>query len=75
MGYATLSRTKELHYTMSVTVNLSNYENARIEVGEIVELEKGDDRDAEMKSLISRVTKLAEKKSEGVRVSMTNEKE
>lgn len=70
-----MSRTKEIHYSMSITINLGNYENAKVEVGEVVELEKGDDLEKETKSLVSRVTKLAESRAEKIRERLTNERE
>ena len=70
-----MSRTKEIHFSTSITVNLGNYENAKVEVGEIVELEAGDDREKETKSLISRVTKLAEKRAETLRERLSNKKD
>lgn len=69
-----MSRTKEIHYATSITVNLGNYENAKVEIGEVVELEKGDDVEKETKALISRVTKTAEKRAEVIRARLSNQK-
>lgn len=55
-----MSRVKEVHYTVSVTVNLGNYESAKVELAEYIELESGDNVDTEKKELIKRVTARAE---------------
>lgn len=55
-----MARTKEIRYIHSQTINTGNFENVKVEIGEVVELEKGDDVKKEYQRLVSRVTKLAE---------------
>ena len=67
-----MAKVKEISVTYARTVNLGNFESLRIEMGEVVALEKGDDEmvfRAEsfktLKSEVSAIVKAVKEKQAG----------
>ena len=50
-------RTKELSFAVGATINLGNFNSARVDVSEVIELDKGDDVELEYSRLKERVAK------------------
>lgn len=59
---------------VSLTVNLGNYESARLEVGESIDLEPGDDPKKEMARMVKRVKRVANEEAEKLREELGHEK-
>lgn len=55
-----VARTKEIHFGISGTVNLGNFESIRVEYSETMELERGEDVATVRKNLRSRVKRVVE---------------
>ncbi len=69
-----MAKIKELKFQVSITANLGNYESVKIEVGESVDLEPGDNAAKEMARLVKRVKAVANEEAETLRTELGNEK-
>lgn len=69
-----MAKTKELKYSVCLTINLGNYESAKIEVGESIDIEDGDDVKKEMARMIKRVKAVAEAEAEEVKATPNKKK-
>lgn len=69
-----MAKTKELTFNVTLTVNLGHYESAKVEVGEVVELEEDDDAKKEMARLVKRVKGVVEHEAEILRKELSTEK-
>lgn len=70
-----MAKTKELKFLVSLTVNLGNYESAKIEIGESIDIEDGDDPADEMAQMVKRVKRVANKEAEKIRKELGKEKD
>ena len=70
-----MAKTKELRFTVSITVNLGNYESARLEVGESIDLEEGDDPKEEMAQMVKRVKRVASREAGKSKQELSNKKD
>lgn len=66
-----MAKTKELRCFLALTVNLGNYESAKIEVGEIVELEEDDDPKRELARLLKRTESTVEEEAKKLKKQLS----